>query len=444
MEEIGFAFILAIKNGGMLGFREAMEAFRAMDYPDMSVHVLDGSDEHDVEGFVRSVAGGDARFIYHRMQPSMGMSALWNQGIRYAKEEYLVFIGPMVRPDDIMPYVLADRIRSMALPQIIYSDYDELSEDVRINPQFLPDFNLELMRHTNYIGDTFCVRRQAFRIVGLFSEKLTFSFSYDFFLRAKEAGLQITHVPALLWHRRVVDSGLSGRVLRRELRRTLMEHIKALAAHFARLGIKADMEPNDSLAYIDIAYDGTGYRNAHKDYLLVHDKEIKVWGRSAPEILYGHIRQKDVAIVGCRFQSRGRLIDNCGYIYDKSGMIYPACYGQKKSDTGLYGRIAIAQDVSMVDPGYCMIDARFFRKSGGFDRGLTGREMMLDLCLRAREAGLRVVYEPAVTVKCGLREQKSTQEAHEALLMRWAAVVSDGDPYYSPNLPMGLSSNYTL
>ncbi len=443
-DSIGFSFIVAVKSGGMLGFREAMESLRAMEYEHMTIHILDSADEHEIEEFVRVVAASDPRIVYHRMQQSMSMPALWNQGIRYAKEDYLVFVGPMVRLNEIMPSVLAARIRQNLESHIIYSDYDELSEDVRVNPQFLPDFNLELLRHTNYIGDTFCVRKHVFREIGLFSEQLIFSFSYDFFLRAYEAGLRIEHIPALLWHRRVVPAAIPHRQLKAELRRTMAEHRTVLLTHFARLGIKADAEPDSSFAYFDIEYEGGDAGSHHREYLLVHEEGIKVRGRNAYEILYGHVRQPDVAIAGVRFVSTGRTLDNCGYIYDTNGMLYPACYGQKSTDQGLYGRIAIAQDVSMVDPGYCMIDARFFRKVGGFDRKLSGREMMLDLCLKARRAGMRVVYEPLVTARCGKREHTSSEYVHGLLMERWGSVIARGDPCYNINLPTGLSSNYSL
>ena len=422
-ESIGFSFIVAVKSGGMLGFREAMESLRGMDYESMSIHVLDCTDDHGIEDFVRLVSASDPRIMYHRMQTSMSIPALWNQGVRYAKEDYLVFVGPMVRLNESMPAVLSAMIHRDPGAQIIYSDYDELSESVRINPQFLPDFNLELLRHTNYIGDSFC---------------------YDFFLRAYEASIHIDHIPALLWHRRVIPTGMPHRQLRAELRRTMAEHRTVLLAHFARLGIKADAEPDSSYAYFDIEYEAADAASHQREYLLVHDEGIRVKTRNAHELLFGHVRQPDVAIAGCRFVSTGRTIDNCGYIFDKEGMLYPACYGQKSSDQGLYGRIAIPQDVSMVDSGYCMIDARFFRKVGGFDKKLSGREMMLDLCLKARRAGMRIVYEPAVTARCGKREHTSSEYVHGLIMDRWGSLISRGDPCYNINLPMGLSSNYSL
>jgi GT2 family glycosyltransferase len=90
-----------------------------------------------------------------------------------------------------------------------------------------------------------------------------------------------------------------------------------------------------------------------------------------------------------------------------------------------------------------MIDARFFRRCGGFDRNLTGRDRMLDLCLKARAGGMRVVYVPSAIAFRRHKELLSTQQSHERLLHRWQNTLSKGDPFYNVNLPMGLD-NYTL
>ena len=90
-----------------------------------------------------------------------------------------------------------------------------------------------------------------------------------------------------------------------------------------------------------------------------------------------------------------------------------------------------------------MIDAKVYRKLQGLDATLSGREQMLDFCLRARAAGYRVVVEPAVLVRSPGKDDESTRSSHEVLLDKWQEVLAKGDPSYNPNLPMGLN-NYRL
>ncbi|MCR5451052.1 MAG: hypothetical protein K6F00_00325 [Lachnospiraceae bacterium] len=441
--DISFAFIITVKNGGMLGFREAIESIKEMDYPFIKVHILDATSEHDVEDYSKLLVNTDDRIEYHRMQPALSMAALWNQGIRYTREDYLIFVGPMVRLEASMPRILAEYIASKLEVHILYSDYDEIIDNVRMNPQFLPEFNLEYFRHTNYIGDTIVVKRQLFRQMGMFTERLHFSFTYDFFLRAYENRLNILHVPHILWHSLTLEGENMSKGMREFLKKSLSEHKNVLMAHFSRLDIKAEVEPDQSLEYFKIKYYGDDYKAHRREYLLVRESGILVLKRRPIPILYGHLKQDDVAIVGVRFVGPRRTIDNCGYIYDNEGMIYPACYGQQAKSHGLYGRIAIPSDVSMVDPEYCMIDAKFFRKAGGFDRNLSGKEMMMDLCMQARKGGMRVVYEPMISVRRLSGESYSNEQVHNLFYSKWRTVIEKGDPYYNQNLPMGLS-NYEL
>ena len=97
----------------------------------------------------------------------------------------------------------------------------------------------------------------------------------------------------------------------------------------------------------------------------------------------------------------------------------------------------------MVDFRYCMIHAKVYRKLGGFDTNLFGREQMLDFCLRARKAGYRIIVDPGILVKSPGKQDESTEESHHLMLEKWTDEWQKTDAYYNPNLPMGLH-NYRL
>ncbi len=96
----------------------------------------------------------------------------------------------------------------------------------------------------------------------------------------------------------------------------------------------------------------------------------------------------------------------------------------------------------MVDFRYCMIDAKVYRKLGGLDPKLSGRDQMLDFCLRAKKTGYRTIVDPGSLSKVPANRM-SSRVSHEAMLEKWANLLAEGDPYYNPNLPMGLL-NYRL
>lgn len=66
-----------------------------------------------------------------------------------------------------------------------------------------------------------------------------------------------------------------------------------------------------------------------------------------------------------------------------------------------------------------MIDAKVYRKLGGLDPKLSGRDQMLDFCLRAKKAGYRTIVDPRIIVKSPGKQDESSRVSHEAMLEKW-------------------------
>ena len=166
--------------------------------------------------------------------------------------------------------------------------------------------------------------------------------------------------------------------------------------------------------------------------------------------LYAHLREPDVAVVALKITNREGRVDNCGFIYDEEGISYPACAKMYPSEEGYAGRLLISQEISCADPGCCLIDAAVYKKLRGFRKDLAERDRMLDFCLRARAAGYRIIYEPQATARRKEQSPESSRYSHEKMMKMYGPSgentrirFGQGDPYYNPNLPMGVT-NYTL
>ena len=136
-------------------------------------------------------------------------------------------------------------------------------------------------------------------------------------------------------------------------------------------------------------------------------------------------------------------MENCGFLFDAQGDIYPAFYDTKIYQTTYDNLAGIPREVSMVDFPYCKIDSKVYRKLGGLDPKHSGRDQILDFCLRAKKAGYRTIVDPRIIVKSPGKQDESSRVSHEAMLEKWADLLAEGDPYYNPNLTMGLL-NYRL
>jgi hypothetical protein len=100
-----------------------------------------------------------------------------------------------------------------------------------------------------------------------------------------------------------------------------------------------------------------------------------------------------------------------------------------------------------------VIRREVFKAIGGFDERFEIAFNDVDLCIRVRHAGWRIVWTPASTmyhhesVSLGRHDspERAAKFADEVQMMRdvWGAYL-DNDPYYSPNLSLALGKIFTL
>lgn len=436
---IRFSIIIWTNHTNGMFFRNNLDALQAMDAESTEIIIVDENAQSRIAEIAGEFFPQDSRLHYYRIRRGRGMGYAYNMGIHYARGEYFVFIG---QHDRISGRALThyDNIIRDASPDAIYCDHDELENGERTNPIFKPGLNKELLRHVNYIGNHLVIKREVFMRTGLFRENLPVACMYDLLLRMTEKKCRIHHVPMLFYHIQKESEHLFDASYKKIRERAYKEHTVVVAAHFKRQGIDAEVLHDRRMDFWKIRYDGHEYKAHRREYVLLREKKHHPITRRSLERLYGHIKQPDVAVVGVAMLKNRFTFDNCGYIFDREGFAYPACHGHHILYEGYMGRNVLAQDVSMVDMAYCLIDKKIYRKLGGFDPELVGRDRMLDFCFRARRAGFRIVFEPQVKVLKRERENVSSAQSNALLIERWGDVIEAGDPYYNENLPMGLEN----
>src|SRR4029077_5800018 len=104
---------------------------------------------------------------------------------------------------------------------------------------------------------------------------------------------------------------------------------------------------------------------------------------------------------------------------------------------GYAGSLACAREVSAVTAACMMIRKSLFHEIGGCNEYFFTAYQDVDLCLRLRERGMRVIYTPRVLV---LHHESISRQNHYdmidrmLLLYQWEKIIERGDPYYNPNL----------
>ncbi|MHB1239327.1 MAG: glycosyltransferase [Gammaproteobacteria bacterium] len=159
-----------------------------------------------------------------------------NQLVATSQADWLAQIDVGDRFDASLLASLAHYLALFGDWRVVYVDEDVwLADGRRVAPKFKPDFNLDLLRSTPYVGALCFVRRDVLVAIGGFSGGDGLSRTYDTVLRVLEHSGEksVGHVPDLLFHRSggnaaAVDFAASHGVCRRHLE-----------AHLQRCGVHA-------------------------------------------------------------------------------------------------------------------------------------------------------------------------------------------------------------
>jgi len=113
-----------------------------------------------------------------------------------------------------------------------------------------------------------------------------------------------------------------------------------------------------------------------------------------------------------------------------------------RSDPGPFGLTMVAQDMSAVT-GACMVMRKqVFLDVGGMNPDLPVEFNDIDLCMKVRSAGLRVIWTPRAELyhhesatRIGMAAPRGSVSADDRFRTRWRDVMQD-DPFYNPNLSL--------
>ena len=151
--------------------------------------------------------------------------------------------------------------------------------------------------------------------------------------------------------------------------------------------------------------------------------------------LAGQAARPEIGAAGARlFYPSGALqhagvavgvLDGCGHI------------GRGLLASSYWPWLNMTRDVTAVT-GACMaIRTAVFKDLGSFDESFPVNYNDIDLCLRARKAGYRVVFESGAILRhdeCQTRRGVVTYDEKARWLERWGDLAEFGDEFYSPNL----------
>ena len=125
-----------------------------------------------------------------------------------------------------------------------------------------------------------------------------------------------------------------------------------------------------------------------------------------------------------------------GILLGGAGAVVPALFRLLPGQGGYFGRPVLEQDFSAVGGACFAVKRSAFRDVGGLDADLTSDLCDVDLCLRIRQSGARIVWTPAVRVTSRTpRTNMRSEREIAAMQSRWGLLL-EADPAYNPNLSL--------
>lgn len=516
---------IPLYNTPMDFFEPLIKSIMNQTYSNFELCLADGSDDDRLGQYISKNYPNDNRINYIHLDKNLGIAGNTNKALEMATGEYVM----LTDHDDLLEisalYEIVKVLNDDSSIDIIYTDEDlvDASGMIFSNYRFKPDFNLEMLRHLNYICHIFFVRKTIMDEVGGFREEYDGAQDFDMILRCVEKTDKIYHIPKVLYHWRAHEDSTAGNADSKQY--AIDASVNALKAHYNRVGIDADVEATDIFIMlkttrklhseplvsilipnmdhiedldkcIQSIVDKTIYNNyeiiviennsteketfdyynritekynfikmvkwgedfnyskinnfgaqyAKGEYFILLNNDIEVIATDWINRMLSYCVDDSVGAVGAKLLYPDDTVQHCGIVIGVGGFGGHILTEQGVEDVGYFGRLRVQQEVSAVTAACMMVDAKVFKDVEGFDEEFAVALNDVDLCLKIRKAGKKIILDPNITMyhyeskSRGYEETADKQARFKREIKRfrdkWSKEIEAGDSYYSPNLTL--------
>ena len=339
---------------------------------------------------------------------------------------------------------------------ILYSDEDHIAANgSRTDPLFKPGWSPDLLHTPLYPGRSVLYPRSGG-------------------LSLSPSSSRVHHIPRILYHRASStplevstptytappDARLSLIICTRQIRQ-LRECVKAVRKtaaipidllvvhHLESASLESD-SAHEMRRYVEksggtwLPYRGSfdfarmnnlAAAKTSAPYLLFMNDDVIVRQRGWDHALTATLVRPDIGIAGAILQYPNGTLQHAGVVL---GMGDAAGHcGRFQMNSHLWPWLRMTRDVTAVTGAMLAIRADLFQQLRGFDAAFPVNYNDVDLCLRVRQTGLRVVCLDLGTVvhrESQTRIGGTRYQERDALYIRWPEVLARPDEFYSPHL----------
>lgn len=222
-----------------------------------------------------------------------------------------------------------------------------------------------------------------------------------------------------------------------------------------------ELEQNEKIKVIKYEEKGFNYskiinlgvKNSDGEFIVQLNNDTEIETEDWLEDMLGFASREDVGAVGCKLFYPDNTIQHAGIVFGVDRVATHLFRGLPRHLHGYFARESTIQDFSAVTAACMMAKRSVYEEVGYMDENLPVAFNDLDFCLKIRQTGKLIVYDPFVNVihyESKTRGYEDTPEKvarFEAEIVKfqekWKDIYENGDPYYNKNFSLN-SCNYEI
>jgi GT2 family glycosyltransferase len=197
------------------------------------------------------------------------------------------------------------------------------------------------------------------------------------------------------------------------------------------------------------ALNNAAAREARGDILLLLNNDIEVIEPGWLRELVSHAIRPDVGIAGAKLLYKNGQVQHAGIVLGPKGAATHLHRFANRNDPGYFGDLALTRTLSAVTGACIAIRRALFFEAGGLDEtDLQVAFNDVDLCLRVRQHGYRVIWTPFAELFHLELASRGLDSADPAKFERslgelqhmrktWGSLLDSSDPFHNPNVLFG-------
>lgn len=249
------SIVVPVYNTPVKFLEDMIESVRVQSYSKWELCIANANpDNAKVKNVLKKHMQQDQRIKEIEVPENLGIAQNTNAAISLARGEY---IGLLDHDDMLSPDALYEVIKCLneeKRPEVIYTDEDKITMDGKkhFQPNFKPEFNLDMLRSNNYICHFFVVKRTLLDEVGGFHKEYNGAQDHDLIFRCTEKANGIVRIPKILYHWRTHQGSTSENP--ESKRYAYLAGIKAVEAHLERCGEEGTAELTETPGFYKVRY----------------------------------------------------------------------------------------------------------------------------------------------------------------------------------------------